>query len=87
MVPGVCTLAFFISRDDRDEHGEAAAVVADARPAQDRAVALHLDVRALRKHGVEMRGDHDDADAARRLDKSPSTFPTLSTRTFCRPSC
>ena len=33
-VPGVRTFAWFIDADDGDEHGEPAAVVADARPVE-----------------------------------------------------
>ena len=44
---------------DREQHGETAAVVADAGTAQDVAFALDLDVGAFGKHGVEVRGEHE----------------------------
>ena len=43
---------------NRDEDGQAAAVVADARSAQHGTAPRHLDVGLGRKHRVEVRGDH-----------------------------
>ena len=48
----------------REQHGQRPRVVADARRRQPRAVALDLDVGALGKHGVEVRGDRDERAAA-----------------------
>ena len=45
--------------DDRRQHGEAAAVVADARPPQHVSLARDLDVGVFREHGVEVRRNHD----------------------------
>ena len=86
IVPGVLMPSFIIVPRDREHHGEAAAVVADARAAQDRAFALHLDVGAFREHGVEMRARTRGAAWAAAPGRSPSTLPTLSMRTFGRPA-
>ena len=43
--------------DDADEHGQAAAVVADARSLQHGALARDLDVGLFGEHRVEVRGD------------------------------
>ena len=45
--------------DDGEDHGQAAAVVADARPANHGALLRGLDVGALGEHGVEVRGEHE----------------------------
>ena len=50
--------------DDGDEHGQAAAIVADARAMEDASLTLHFDVGAFGKHSVEVRGD-DDAGSRR----------------------
>ena len=44
---------------DRHEHREPAAVVADAGSVEDAALALHLHVRPLGEHRVDVRGDDD----------------------------
>ncbi len=50
---------------DRKEDGESPAIVADARTAEYRSVATHLDVRPFRKHGVEVRRDDDMRSSSR----------------------
>jgi hypothetical protein len=43
----------------REHHGQATAVVADAGPANHRALLRGLDVGAFGKHGVEVGGEHE----------------------------
>ncbi len=50
--------------NDRQQHRERSRVVADARRGEPGAVTLDLDVRAFRKHRVEMCGDGDERAAA-----------------------
>ena len=50
--------------DDGQHHGQAAAVVADARTGQHRAVALDPDVGALGKNSVEMSDERQRTAAA-----------------------
>ena len=57
-VPGVCTSAVLHRARDRDEHGEATAVVANARPLSV-PPSRDLHVGAFGKHRVEVRGDHE----------------------------
>jgi hypothetical protein len=47
----------------REQHRQRARVVADARRGQPCSAALHRDVRALGKHGVEVRDDRDERTA------------------------
>ena len=52
IVPGIVHVRFLHRAHDRDQHRQAAAVVADPGSAQDRAVALDLHVRCLRETRV-----------------------------------
>ena len=57
--PGRLDLRLLHLADDRDDDGEAAAVVADPGPVQHGALPLHLHVRAFRKDRVQVRRNHD----------------------------
>ena len=62
--------------DHAQHHGQAAAIVADAGPFQNVALARHLDIRAFRENGVEVGAEIPGSDARPRPD---------ARRSRCRP--
>ena len=58
-------MVLLIGASDREHHGEAAAVVADAGGVQSRAVLFDMDVGALGEDRIEVTGDDDGGLGAR----------------------
>ena len=72
--------------DHAEHHGQPAAIVADAGPFQDVAVARDFDVRAFGEDGVEVRARRPDCGRAALPGRTPITLPARSMRTSFSPS-